>query len=258
MLKVNSAAKLIVLLAACISSSSFAGHHMNWQAGLQDKARPEADKKRDAGQKPVEVLQVLGVKSGMRVLDLLASGGYYTEVLSHRVGAKGEVLAHNNKFLLAVMDGRFDKEMTARLANDRLANVTRFQKELGPLGLENEIDVVTLVLNYHDLYSNSDEKMRKDLLAAIRKALKSGGVLGIIDSQGPKGEHNPKLHRIQRDIVKTELAAAGFELLAISDILANPEDDLSVMVFGPSIRGKTDRFLFKFKKSEHLMKMGMN
>ncbi len=235
--------------AAILACSVQADQSMDWQSGLQDEYRPSSDKKRDVARKPVEVLKVLGVKSGMRVLDLFAAGGYYTEVLSHRVGSKGEVLSHNDKFLLEVMNGRFNQQMTDRLAMNRLPNVTRFHKEIGPLGLASEIDVITIVLNYHDLYSTRSLEERQEFLAELRKALKSGGVLGIIDSQATPGEHDPSLHRINSEIVKKELAEAGFVLVEDSAVLANANDDYSLNVFVPSVRGKTDRFVLKFRKT---------
>jgi predicted methyltransferase len=244
-LKFNMCLLFTLAMLAC---SIQAEQHMDWRAGLDDGRRPASDKKRDIDRKPAEVLQVLGVKSGMKVLDLFAAGGYYTEVLSHKVGEKGEVLSHNDKFLLEVMNGRFNQQMTDRLAMDRLPNVRRFHKEIGSLGLRSEIDVITFVLNYHDLYSTRNKKERIEFLAELHKALKSGGILGIVDSQANTGDHDPSLHRINSSIVKAELAAAGFRLIAESDVLSNSADDHLVNVFDPSIRGKTDRFVLKFQK----------
>ncbi|MFT5691396.1 MAG: putative methyltransferase [Oceanicoccus sp.] len=238
----------LLFTLAMLSWSMQAEQHMDWRAGLDDTHRPASDKKRDNDRKPADVLHVLGVKSGMKVLDLFAAGGYYTEVLSLKVGDKGEVLSHNDKFLLEVMNGLFDLQMTDRLAMNRLPNVTRFHREIGSLGLQSEIDVITFVLNYHDLYSTKDKKQRVAFLAELHAALKSDGVLGIIDSQANAGDHNPSLHRINSGIVKLEMATAGFRLVAESDVLSNSADDHLINVFDPSIRGKTDRFLLKFQK----------
>jgi predicted methyltransferase len=57
-----------------------------------------------------------------------------------------------------------------------------------------------------------------------------------------------KLHRIDPATVRADFERAGFELEAQSDLLANPADDHSKNVFDPAIRGKTDRFLYKFRK----------
>ena len=223
------------------------GHHMAFEKALQDPMRPAEDRQRDAGRKPAEVMKVFGIKPGMKVLDLVASGGYYTEVISHKVGPKGEVLSHNNTFMLEVMDGRFDKEMTERLKNQRLSNVTRWHRESDDLGLDNEIDVATLVLNYHDFY-NLDKDLRFAFLGEVKKALKPGGVFGVIDMQANPGEFNPKLHRINDEIVKREIVSAGFTLMEENSLLRNTTDDHTKLVFDPSVRGKTDRFILRFVK----------
>lgn len=216
-------------------------------AALNSQSRPEADRKRDEGRKPQQIMQFAGIKPGMRVLDIVASGGYYTEVLSHRVGAKGEVLSHNNQFMLNVLEGRFKNEMGNRLADNRLTNVKRFHKEFGEFALNGEVDAVTMVLNYHDMYNFPAEK-RQAFLAEIKQALKPGGIFLVIDSQANEGEHDPKLHRLNSKVVKKEFAAAGFTLADESNVLANANDDHKLVVFDPSIRGKTDRYVFKFTK----------
>ncbi|WP_281561387.1 class I SAM-dependent methyltransferase [Thalassomonas sp. RHCl1] len=244
-----------ILSAATIHAHTQHGHSLadkNYEANfakvLQQESRPEADRKRDAGRKPQKVMQFAGIKPGMKVLDMVASGGYYTEVLSHRVGPSGQVLAHNNNFILTVLDGRFNKEITKRLQNNRLKNVTRFEHEFGDFNLNNEIDAATMMLNYHDLYGQEESK-RKAVLAELKQALKPGGIFVVIDMEANPGKHNPKLHRIQSSIVKKEILAAGFELEKEGNFLRNPDDDHTKMVFDPSIRGKTDRFVFVFKKS---------
>jgi predicted methyltransferase len=66
-------------------------------AAVASPDRPEADRARDAARKPAEVLAFFGFAPGNKLLDLFAGGGYYTEILSHLVGPKGHVTAHNNK-----------------------------------------------------------------------------------------------------------------------------------------------------------------
>jgi len=126
--------------------------------------------------------------------------------------------------------------------------VNHYVKEFGDFDLNQQVDVVTVVLNYHDLYSNAPKAMRLKILSQLKAALKPGGVLGIIDMEAGKGMHQPKLHRIYHQRVRDELAEAGFTLDAEANFLKNPNDDYSKMVFDPSVRGKTDRFVFRFKK----------
>jgi predicted methyltransferase len=250
-MKIRSAILSLTILTALTSTVALSHDtsDSSFTKVLQSEQRSQVDRDRDAGRKPEKVMEFFGVKPGMKVLEVLSSGGYYTEVLSHRVGHKGNVIAQNNNFILDVFDGRFAKEFDKRTAKHRLPNVKHYKKEFGEFDLNNEVDVVTVVLNYHDLYSAASKEKRMKILAQLKKALKPGGVLGLIDMQSPAKDHDPKLHRVNEMYVKQELAEAGFELDAEAAFLRNPNDDYSKVVFDPTVRGKTDRFVLRFKKS---------
>lgn len=218
-----------------------------FKSAMQSSDRAEADKVRDENRKPDKVMKFFGIEPGMTVLEVLASGGYYTEVLSHRVGDTGKVYAQNNKFILEVMNGRFAKEFAERTANNRLSNVIHYQNELNEIDLKKQIDVVTIVLNYHDFYSNFSKEKRINILKGLKSTLKPGGVLGVIDMESGTKEHNKNLHRIHHQTVRDEFKEAGLVFEAEADFLKNANDDYSKMVFDSSVRGKTDRFVFRFK-----------
>ncbi len=237
---------LIGLLAtSLVQANTFT--EKQFMSALQSSDRSDEDKARDTGRKPDKVMQFFGVEPGMNVLEILASGGYYTEILSHRVGDTGKVYAQNNKFILEVMNGRFAKEFAKRTANNRLNNVIHYQNEFQDIGLKQQIDVVTIVLNYHDFYSNIPKEARINILKNLKSTLKPGGVLGVIDMESGTKTHNKALHRIHHQHVRDEFKEAGFVLDAEADFLKNTNDDYSKMVFESSVRGKTDRFVFRFK-----------
>lgn len=218
-----------------------------WYAALADPARP--DRARDLGRKPVQVIEFLGIEPGMTVMDLFTAGGYYTEVLAAAVGPEGKVYAQNPGFMLKFNDGAADKQLSARLADNRLPNVVRLDAELDDLGLAPEsLDAVTFALNFHDVYNARGEETTLGLLQVIKGVLKPGGVLGLIDHVGDPGNDNSALHRIDPDIVRDLVTRAGFVIEAESSVLANPEDDHTQRVFAPGIRGKTDRFLMRIRK----------
>ena len=106
-----------------------------FRALLANPDRSAEDQARDAGRKPAEVLEFLQIGPAMTVIDLIAAGGYYTEVLSLRVGSEGRVYAQNPALVLKFRDGANDKAMTARLADDRLKNVIRWDHEFDDLGI---------------------------------------------------------------------------------------------------------------------------
>ena len=120
----------------------------------------------------------------------------------------------------------------------------------------NAYDFMMLNLNYHDVYWESVKYGVKRMepeafVRTVYAAMKPGGVVGVIDHVGNPGDTREtveKFHRIDPAVVKADFEKAGFKLEAESDLLRNPADDHSKLVFNPEIRGKTDRFLFKFRK----------
>ncbi len=216
-------------------------------SALADTSRSEADRNRDAGRRPADVIRFLGIKEGMSVIDMIAAGGYYTEVLSLAVGPTGTVYAQNPAFVLQFRDGANDKAMTARLASNRLANVVRLDREISDTGLEpHSLDAAVTALNFHDIY-NRDPAAAAAWLGSVRTLLKPGGVLGIIDHFGNAGADNAKLHRIEEQLVLEAVEAAGFEVEGTSETLRNASDDRTKGVFDSSVRGKTDRFVLKLR-----------
>ena len=97
-------------------------------------SRAAEDRARDEGRKPADVVQFLGIEPGMSVIDIIAGGGYYSEVLSLAVGPAGRVVAQNPDFVLQFRDGANEKAISARLAGDRLPNVTRLNKNFEDIG----------------------------------------------------------------------------------------------------------------------------
>jgi len=223
-------------------------------SALKAPGRLPEDLQQDANRKPAEVLAFFGVKPGMTVLDLFSGGGYYTEILAALVGPEGNVYAHNNTPYLD-----FDKDPIAKRYQDpaRLPNVERFIAENNALELpDNKFDFVLMSMVYHDVYLADEEHgwPRIDapkMLAEIFASMKPGAVLGVIDhvaAAGSPPETGNTLHRIDPELLKREITAAGFVLDAESDILRNPADDHTLAVFDPNIRGKTDRVVLRFRK----------
>ncbi len=220
-------------------------------AALSDPARAEADRARDAGRKPAEVVVFLGIEQGMTALDLIAAGGYYTEVLSVAVGSSGTVIAQNPPTVLQMRDGANEKALSARLADDRLANVTRLDTNVGEMNLEpGSIDAAITALNFHDVYNRRGAEAATGMLQAVFAALKPGGVMGVIDHAGNPDAANDELHRVDEQMAVQASTDAGFIVEATSDVLRNPDDDRSLFVFDESIRGNTDRFLLRLRKPE--------
>ena len=228
---------------------------------LNHSDRSSEDKARDDDRQPAKILAFSGVTKGDSVLDIYAGGGWYSELYSKAVGPKGKVYAQNDD-----LTWRFgEKEIVMRTKGERLANIIRLDKvDIADINLpDNSVDIAFMGINYHDLfftYRFRDGKLEtlrdqvvdyKTSFTTVKKVLKDDGVLIIVDHFGEPGsgyEAANTLHRIDPNIVKFQLNDVGFVLLEEAFYLRNSNDDLKALVFAPNIRGKTDRFVYKFGK----------
>ena len=213
--------------------------------------RSDDDKVRDAQRKPDQVLTFLGLRSGDTVLDIWSSGGWYTEVLSIVVGPEGKVLSQNSPAVLAFRDGYYDQALSARLRGDRLPNVERINTTVAEAGITPaSVDFAFTALNFHDVYNRQGKEGAAEFLASVFDALKPGGTLGLIDHVGDADADNTSLHRIEPSLVDEVAVEAGYIIEAKSDLLAHAEDDHTKIVFDPTLRGDTDRFILRLRKPE--------
>ncbi len=214
---------------------------------LADTSRPAADRDRDAGRMPGQVLAFFDIGPGDKVADLLCGGGYYTRILVPLVGEEGEVYAGNNPFFQ-----RFGEEaITALLTEPGFERLHRIDGPVDEVALptNGSLDAVIIVLAYHDLWLTDED--RSELNRRVFAALKPGGVYGIVDHHAAEGAGTDviqSLHRIEESVITGEISAAGFSLAARAEFLGNPDDDRSLRVFDPSIRGYTDRFVLRFER----------
>lgn len=215
-------------------------------AAVADTTRPKDNRDQDAMRKPEAVLAFAGVKPGMVVDEYLPGGGYYTRLLSDVVGPTGKVYA-----LETTAWGQENIDDTKK-AVAGLSNVSLALSPLGTFQTTEKADLFFTSLNYHDLHV---PKYASVDMAAFNKlvfdALKPGGTYLIVDHAAAAGTGatlSPKLHRIEKATVIAEVTAAGFKLVGESDVLKNPADDHSKLVFDPAIRFHTDRFILKFMK----------
>ena len=221
-------------------------------AAIANPQRPPEDIEKDARRKPVKVLSFFDIKPGMTVLDLFSGGGFYTELLNSVVGEDGHVIAHTNEAYIPFSGEIYQK----RYVDGRLAQTETIIAEAGDLVLEeNSLDAALLVLTWHDfLYEDAengwnaiDESLLIDKLC---KAMKPGAVMGLIDhvanSGGDPARVAKDLHRIDPQVVRDTFAKSCFKLKAEAAFLHNNEDDHTLVMHDKTIRGKTDRFVFKF------------
>jgi len=213
--------------------------------------RSPEDRALDAGRKPDQLLAFIGIQPGWRVADLGAGGGYTTELLKRAVGSEGVVYGQNSKKLLEMF---LEKPWSARLEKPAMKGVVRLDRDFDdpfPDGLR-PLDAVTMVLFYHDTVwlGVNREAMNK----AVFAALKPGGVFVIVDHSARPGDGvdvTNTFHRIEENVVKSEVQAAGFVLDGQADFLRNKDDTRdwndSPRAAGER-RGTSDRFVLRFRK----------
>ena len=224
-------------------------------ASVANTAARSADNvKLDEGRKPAEVLQFLGLESGMQAIDLFGGNRYWAEIMAPAVGSKGHVTVWEPTQF-------YDKDSQEKFAAFQLKspNAHLIVSPFEAMTLEpNAYDFMMLNLNYHDVYWESAKfkvvRMEPDaFLRTVFASMKPGGVVGVIDHVGNAGDTREtveKYHRIDPAVVKADFERAGFKLEADSELLRNPADDHSLLVFDEKIRGKTDRFVYRFRKPQ--------
>jgi predicted methyltransferase len=237
--KMTAAAALSLAGLLCAAS---AAPRIDFASILADPTRPDADKARDADRKPAELVAFARVRPGDKVAELAPGGGYFTRILSGAVGPNGRIYA---------IAGRATPALAA-LAQSR-PNVVVTVAAPGTIPAPEPVDMVWTTLNYHDF---KNQKVRdRDGAAALNEAafnaLKRGGTYFIVDHEAGKGvgaSVTNTLHRIESDLVRREVESVGFQLDSRSDILRHAADDHSQRVQETGIRGKTDQFVFRFRK----------
>ena len=236
---------LVAATAMFVGSNAMAIDADQLKADLASPDRSDADKALDAGRKPVQVLEYVGLEEGMTVLDVMSGGGWYTEVLSLAVGPEGTVYMQNSPASLA--RGTTEETVTARVA--RLDNVERVNKDLNDLGLAaNSVDFAITNLNFHDVY-NANPEAAQAMLQAVKTVIKPGGTFVIIDHAGTMGADNATLHRVPKESVLAAVREAGLTVVeSDSQILHVPSDDHTLTPFAADLERNTDRFILKLTK----------
>jgi len=160
----------------------------------------DRSRKRDAWQRPAEVMDELGVKPGDRVADIGSGFGYFTFRLAARVGAEGKVYAVD-------VDREAVDNVRQRKEREKLAQVEPVLGGSNDPHLPNDLDAVLIVDTYHEF------REYNQMMEAVFRALKPGGRLAIIDGEATSGKPRTtyhRLHSIPAELVREEVARHGF------------------------------------------------
>jgi predicted methyltransferase len=220
----------------------------NIAAAASDPARA-ADAAQDDRRHGPEVLAFAGVKPGWRVIDLVPGGGYWSRLFARAVGPAGHVYGITPQ---PMAEHHADAVTAYAALSATYPNLSSDTQPATSITAPEKADLVFTAQNYHDYPDKFMGPVDPATLnKAVFDALKPGGVYLIIDHAAATGSglrDTDTLHRIDPAVVKQEVTAAGFRYVGASQLLANPADDHSKLVFDKSIRGHTDQFIFKFRK----------
>ncbi|MFO1413315.1 MAG: hypothetical protein U1F10_05280 [Burkholderiales bacterium] len=229
------------LVAGCATPATDpTAANARYERVLESPLRTEQDRKMDASRHPAELLAFAQVQSGWRALDVAAGGGYTAQLIALAVGPNGTLWAQA---------ARPNANLAKRLEEHPQANfivVTRPFDDPVPPEATN-LDLVTLVLNYHDITYLPVDRARMN--QRIFAALKPGGRYVIVDHAGRAGTgvtEGQTLHRIDEDVVRREVLAAGFVLDGEGSFLRNPADPRTGSTNNPPV--PTDKFALRFVK----------
>lgn len=214
-------------------------------AAVADPARPATEKERDANRKPAETVAFAGVRPGMIVGELGPGRGYYTRILAKTVGPSGKVYAIITPAQAArpgVLDGL--NALTAAYPNIKVVTT-----EYPAMMLPEKADLFWTTENYHDFHNGPTAD-----IAALDKAvfnnLKPGGIFYVEDHSAAPGAGlaaTTQFHRMDEDVAKSELTAAGFRIDGEGQLLRNPADNKAA---SNSETGHfaSDRFMIRAKR----------
>jgi len=259
----------LLLLAACAAPSTRQETTEDLTRILAGSQRPEEDRARDAYRHPTQTLLFFGIRPEMRVLEVWPEPGWYTEILAPLLRDKGKYYAaviaadpaspYNTKRLAA-----YRGELAAQPALYDRVQVVSLPTDGGDVLPAGSLDMVVTFRNLHNWMA---EGMASQVIATLYKALKPGGVLGIVEHRGnPAVPQDPKAKSgyVNEEYAIRLIEAQGFRLVAKSQVNSNPRDtkdyEQGVWTLPPSYRlgdkdhdkyaaiGESDRFTMRFVK----------
>lgn len=236
-------ALLAIVIAAAAATPAAA---QDYAAIIAAPDRSDADRNTDKRRDPLKLLTFIGVKAGMKVLDMEAGAGYTTELLARAVGPTGTVYAQDSA---EIIERQVKDKFDLRAQNPAMKGVVHVVRAYDdPIPPEvRGLDLITFFFAYHDMAHMPVDRaqMNRKLFAA----LKPGGLLLIADHSAKSGDGTSvtkTLHRIEEAVLRQEVEAAGFKLIANADFLRHPEDPRDVIVFRAP--HPIDEFVLKFQK----------
>lgn len=272
-LKTLLAASIVAAIAGCSATgSSTTSNSAELASAVADSARSEQNRARDQYRRPAQTLEFFGFKPNMTVVEIAPGGGWYSEILAPALKGQGTFYAAH--FPTDSKVGYYQRSLAGfkqKVAEDARfseVKITEFapvtHSDIAPAG---SADMVLTFRNVHNWYMQKDHDGVLSAFQSFNKALKSGGILGVVEHRLPehRADEDQKSSGYMKQSYVIEVAKkAGFELVEASEINANPLDSADhpkgVWTLPPRLAlgeekaeqykaiGESDRMTLKFKK----------
>lgn len=268
-LQLGAALAAAVLLSACTATSTRQSTTDALTQILAGDQRSEENRARDVYRHPKETLLFFGIRPEMSVLEVWPEPGWYTEILAPLVRAKGKytaaVIAPNpSSSYVTKRRAAYEQKLASRPdLFDKVVLVT-LPTDGGDVVAPGSLDMVVTFRNLHNWMADGQASQ---VFASLYKALKPGGILGIVEHRGNAAvPQDPKAKSgyVNEDYAIKLIEAQGFRLVAKSQVNSNPKDtkdyEQGVWTLPPSYRlgakdhdkyaaiGESDRFTMRFVK----------
>ncbi|MCG7547106.1 methyltransferase [Pseudoalteromonas sp. Of7M-16] len=271
-IKALIAAGIVTAITGCSSTTSSDGSNANIAKAAQSSERAESNRARDKYRNPVQTLEFFGLKPNMTVVEIAPGGGWYTEILAPTIKGQGTLYAAHfpadseveyYKKSLAAFKGKISSD--TRFSEIKMTEFSALtHHDIAPAG---SADMVLTFRNVHNWYMRPGDEGVLKSFKAFHKALKPGGILGVVEHRLPEHRDTEDQKRsgyMKQSYVIEMAKKAGFELVASSEINANPLDSANhprgVWTLPPRLAlgdeksaqykaiGESDRMTLKFKK----------
>jgi predicted methyltransferase len=233
------------MLAACIGATGAAAQAPDYATIIAAPDRTDADRQTDKRRDPMQLLTFAAPRAGMKVLDMGAGGGYSTELMARAVAPNGVVYGQNAADLGERPKTRFEARLSTP-AGKSIVSLVRPYDDPVPAELR-DLDLITFLFYYHDTtYMSVD---RAEMNRKLYAALKPGGTLVIADHSARPGDGTSvgkTFHRIEESVLRREVEAAGFKVIAEGNFWRHPEDTRDFSIQPPT--RPVDEFVLKFQK----------
>ena len=258
-IKINESWKMISLTSKEIPQR----RSIALTSALEHSVRSEKNMARDEFRHPYETLTFFGISPSMKVVELSPGGGWYTEIFANYLEKGNLIAAHHDPNSKSNYQKRSRARFEEKLGSNPVYDSITLVNLDGRLSEPGSVDAVVTFRNLHNWIGSSMDSIFENSFTA----LKSGGILGVVEHRAPTGtlvDSMKKSGYVTENYAIKAAQKAGFVMLGKSEINSNPKDTADhprgVWTLPPNLRlkdqdrekylaiGESDRMTLLFRK----------